>query len=229
MNARPYARADAARAGERGRARRSVDPPAAARARAAARTAGRWSSSSPATRGCAAASTRTSSRAPAPSSPRARSRARSAWSAARGATSSAAAASTSLFEQVGIFQKLRYDDAQAIAQAAVEAFIAGEVDRVVLVYNEFKSVMTQRSSSISCCRSRAPTSTAIAPAVPRRGARRRLPVRAVAAGDLQPAAAALRRGAGVPRAARIERRVLRGADDGDGHGDEELGRDDRAA
>jgi F-type H+-transporting ATPase subunit gamma len=31
-----------------------------------------------------------------------------------------------------------------IGKAAIEAFISGEVDRVVLVYNEFKSVMTQQ-------------------------------------------------------------------------------------
>jgi F-type H+-transporting ATPase subunit gamma len=49
-----------------------------------------------------------------------------------------------LFEQVNIFQKLRYADAQAIAQIAVEAFVSEQVDRVVLVYNEFKSVMSQR-------------------------------------------------------------------------------------
>ena len=49
-----------------------------------------------------------------------------------------------LFEQIGIFQKLRFEDAQAIAQMAVDAFVAGDVDRVVLIYNEFKSVMTQR-------------------------------------------------------------------------------------
>jgi len=48
------------------------------------------------------------------------------------------------FEQVGIFQKLRYQDAQEIAGLAVDAFLKEEVDRVVLVYNEFKSVMTQR-------------------------------------------------------------------------------------
>jgi F-type H+-transporting ATPase subunit gamma len=48
------------------------------------------------------------------------------------------------FEQVGIFQKLRYQDAQEIARLAVDAFLGEEVDRVVLVYNEFKSVMTQR-------------------------------------------------------------------------------------
>ena len=49
-----------------------------------------------------------------------------------------------LFEQIGIFQKLRYQDAQTIAQTAVEAFVSERVDRVVLVYNEFKSVMSQR-------------------------------------------------------------------------------------
>ena len=49
-----------------------------------------------------------------------------------------------LYEQIGIFQKLRYQDAQAIAQTAIEAFVAERVDRVVVVYNEFKSVMSQR-------------------------------------------------------------------------------------
>jgi F-type H+-transporting ATPase subunit gamma len=48
------------------------------------------------------------------------------------------------FEQIGIFQKLRIENAQAIAQLAVDAFTAGEVDRVTLVYNEFKSMMSQR-------------------------------------------------------------------------------------
>ena len=49
------------------------------------------------------------------------------------------------FEQVGIFQKLRFEDAQADRRAAQSTlFLGGEVDRVVLIYNEFKSVMTQR-------------------------------------------------------------------------------------
>jgi F-type H+-transporting ATPase subunit gamma len=48
------------------------------------------------------------------------------------------------FEQIGIFQKLGPENAQIIAEAAVEAFLSGQVDRVMLVYNEFKSVMTQR-------------------------------------------------------------------------------------
>jgi F-type H+-transporting ATPase subunit gamma len=49
-----------------------------------------------------------------------------------------------MFEQVGLFHKLRYDDAQTIARTAIEAFLSGGVDRVVLIYNEFRSVMTQR-------------------------------------------------------------------------------------
>jgi len=51
---------------------------------------------------------------------------------------------TVLFEQIGIFQKLRYEDAKTIAQTAIDAFLSGQVDRVMLVYNEFRSVMTQR-------------------------------------------------------------------------------------
>jgi F-type H+-transporting ATPase subunit gamma len=49
-----------------------------------------------------------------------------------------------LFEQVGIFQRLQFASAQAIAQTSIEAFTTGRVDRVTLVYNEFKSVMSQR-------------------------------------------------------------------------------------
>ncbi len=49
-----------------------------------------------------------------------------------------------LFDEVGIFQRLRYEDAARIARAASEAFVSGQVDRVMLVYNEFKSVMSQR-------------------------------------------------------------------------------------
>jgi F-type H+-transporting ATPase subunit gamma len=47
-------------------------------------------------------------------------------------------------EEIGIFQKVRYADAQRIAQAAIEEFTTGQVDSVHIVYNEFKSVMQQR-------------------------------------------------------------------------------------
>jgi F-type H+-transporting ATPase subunit gamma len=48
------------------------------------------------------------------------------------------------FEHVNIFQRLSYNDAQAIARAAIEDFTAHAVDQVYIVYNEFKSVMQQR-------------------------------------------------------------------------------------
>ena len=48
------------------------------------------------------------------------------------------------FEQIGIFQKLSFANAQTIATLAIDAFISGRADRVLLVYNEFKSVMSQK-------------------------------------------------------------------------------------
>jgi F-type H+-transporting ATPase subunit gamma len=48
------------------------------------------------------------------------------------------------FEQIGIFQKLSFTNAKVIAELAVDAFTSGEVDRVVLVYNEFRSVISQK-------------------------------------------------------------------------------------
>jgi F-type H+-transporting ATPase subunit gamma len=48
------------------------------------------------------------------------------------------------YEQVNVFAKLKFGDAVEIADAAMAAFTAGEASSVYLVYNEFKSVMTQR-------------------------------------------------------------------------------------
>jgi F-type H+-transporting ATPase subunit gamma len=48
------------------------------------------------------------------------------------------------YEQVNLFQALQFDHARSIAAAGIEAFTKGDVDSVNLVYNEFKSVMTQR-------------------------------------------------------------------------------------
>jgi F-type H+-transporting ATPase subunit gamma len=48
------------------------------------------------------------------------------------------------YEQVGIFQRLTFAHAAEIANMAIEQFAAGDVSSVYLVYNEFKSVMTQR-------------------------------------------------------------------------------------
>jgi len=48
------------------------------------------------------------------------------------------------YETIGIFQKMTFADAIDIADAAIEDFTSGAASSVYLVYNEFKSVMTQR-------------------------------------------------------------------------------------
>ena len=48
------------------------------------------------------------------------------------------------YEAVGIFQKITFGEAQDIADAAIEDFTSGAAGSVFLIYNEFKSVMSQR-------------------------------------------------------------------------------------
>jgi F-type H+-transporting ATPase subunit gamma len=48
------------------------------------------------------------------------------------------------YEAVGIFQRLSFAHAAEIADAAIDEFTSGRVGSVYLVYNEFKSVMTQK-------------------------------------------------------------------------------------
>jgi F-type H+-transporting ATPase subunit gamma len=48
------------------------------------------------------------------------------------------------YEQVNLFASLQFAHAKSIADAAVEAFTTGQADSVYLVYNEFRSVMSQR-------------------------------------------------------------------------------------
>ena len=84
------------------------------------------------------------------SSPRAAARIRQAarsrwrWSAARAATSSCAAASTCSYEEVGLFQNVKWSHAQAIAKTAIKEFLGPDIGSVYLVYNEFRSVISQR-------------------------------------------------------------------------------------
>ena len=47
-------------------------------------------------------------------------------------------------EEVGIFQKLAFADAARIADAGIAEFLTGSASSVHVVYNEFKSVMSQR-------------------------------------------------------------------------------------
>jgi F-type H+-transporting ATPase subunit gamma len=48
------------------------------------------------------------------------------------------------FEYVNLPKVIQMAEAEAIAQPAVEDYIAGRVNRVMLVYNEFKSVIQQK-------------------------------------------------------------------------------------
>ena len=48
-------------------------------------------------------------------------------------------------EYIGIFSHLSGKDARAVTEPSIEAFVSGQVDAVYIVYNEFKSVMTQRT------------------------------------------------------------------------------------
>jgi F-type H+-transporting ATPase subunit gamma len=48
------------------------------------------------------------------------------------------------YEAVGIFQRLSFADAEALANSAIEEFTSGRAASVHLVYNEFKSVISQR-------------------------------------------------------------------------------------
>jgi F-type H+-transporting ATPase subunit gamma len=49
-----------------------------------------------------------------------------------------------VYEQTGIFQRLAFAHATEVATAAIEEFTSGRASSVYLVYNEFKSVMSQR-------------------------------------------------------------------------------------
>jgi F-type H+-transporting ATPase subunit gamma len=48
------------------------------------------------------------------------------------------------YEEVGLFQNVKWTHAQAIANTAIKEFLGGDVNSVYLVYNEFRSIMTQR-------------------------------------------------------------------------------------
>jgi F-type H+-transporting ATPase subunit gamma len=48
------------------------------------------------------------------------------------------------YEEVGLFQNLRWSNAQAIAKSCIDEFLGPEVSSVYLIYNEFRSVMSQR-------------------------------------------------------------------------------------
>jgi len=49
-----------------------------------------------------------------------------------------------LYEEVGLFQNVKWSHAQAIAQTAIKEFLGPDVSSVYLVYNEFRSAISQR-------------------------------------------------------------------------------------
>jgi F-type H+-transporting ATPase subunit gamma len=110
-----------------------------------------------------------------------------------------------VYEQVGIFQKLAFGDAVAIADVAIEEFTSGRASSVHIVYNEFKSVMTQRVAVERLCPFRGPTSRARRPPRARRRPDRRwTSVRAGSGRDLPVAAAAPCAGADLSLPARVD-------------------------
>ncbi len=48
------------------------------------------------------------------------------------------------YEEVGLFQNVKWSHAQAIATTAIKEFLRGDVSSVYLVNNEFRSIMVQR-------------------------------------------------------------------------------------
>ena len=48
------------------------------------------------------------------------------------------------YERVNVFQHLKFEDAEDIANVAIEQYAAAKIDAVYLIYNEFKSVIQQR-------------------------------------------------------------------------------------
>jgi F-type H+-transporting ATPase subunit gamma len=48
------------------------------------------------------------------------------------------------YEEVGLFQNLKWSNAQMIAKTAIDEFLGPDISQVFLIYNEFKSVISQR-------------------------------------------------------------------------------------
>ncbi len=48
------------------------------------------------------------------------------------------------YEEVGLFQNVQWAHAQAIANTCIKEFVGPEVSSVYLIYNEFRSVISQR-------------------------------------------------------------------------------------
>src|SRR3989304_1968559 len=137
-------------------------------------------------------------------------------------------------EHINLFLRtVEYGQARDIAAQVMEFYTKKEFDAVYLIYNEFKSILAQRlitekllpiegilptrvEGPLAVPGQAADEKTAGGPATGGGGNGSRLPLRAAAGGALRPAAAAPRRGADLPGAARVRRRRAGRAHDGDG-------------
>ena len=61
-------------------------------------------------------------------------------------------------EYLGVLNKIEYSTAAGIASSLIERFRAGEIDAVYLMYNEFKSVLTQTVTMVPVLPVRLPAS-----------------------------------------------------------------------
>ena len=133
-----------------------------------------------------------------------------------------------LYEETGLFQNIKWSHAQAIAQTAIKEFLGPDISSVYLVYNEFRSVISQRvvvEKLLPIPRlneaEAATTDGEVQAEAPRRVgiAGGGLPVRARSGAAARHAAADARRGAGAARAARVVGGGTRGAHAVDGQRD----------
>src|SRR5713101_2095764 len=63
---------------------------------------------------------------------------------AEGGSGTRAAETQIVGEQVGILSKIAFDHARDLADAVIERYTRGEADAVYIIFNEFKSVISQR-------------------------------------------------------------------------------------
>ena len=104
-------------------------------------------------------------------------------------------------------------DVRAIAKAVTDAYIAGEVDRVMLVYPKYVSTVTQTPTVLQLLPVQPPAMQETAGGAPQ------YIFEPDAGDDLRGAAAALRRDADLSAAAGDRRQLLLGADGGDAQRD----------
>ncbi len=100
-------------------------------------------------------------------------------------------------------------DVRAIARTVTDAYLNGEVDRVLLVYPKFVSTVAQTPTVIQLLPVEPPEEAGA------NGADAAVYLRAERGQDLRGAAAALHRDADLPAAAGNRRQLLLGADGGD--------------